>query len=90
MTDVSRNEAETRYELVVDGRTAIAEYRMRDGAAVFDHTVVPPELEGQGVGSRLVKAALDDTRARGLRVVPACSFVAAYIKRHPEYRDLIA
>lgn len=90
MTDVRDNQAEHRYELAVDGETAVAEYHMEDGAVAFTHTVVPPELEGRGVGTRLVKGALDDVRARGLKFVPYCEFVAAYAERHPEVRDLIA
>lgn len=90
MTDVTRNEAESRYELEEDGLLAVAAYRMEDGAVAFTHTVVPEELEGRGVGTRLVAGALDDVRARGLRFVPYCSFVAAYAERHPEVRDLLA
>ena len=50
----------------------------------------PPAIEGHGVGSKLVRGALDAARDQGLRVVPQCPFVAAYIKRHPEYEDLLA
>ncbi|MGW8202746.1 GNAT family N-acetyltransferase [Sphingomonas bisphenolicum] len=88
--DVRNNEAEGRYELAVDGQLAIAAYDRREGALVFTHTQVPDALEGQGVGSRLVKAALADARARNLKVVPLCEFVAAYIERHPEEQDLLA
>ena len=88
--DVRNNEAEGRYELAVDGQLAIAAYDRREGALVFIHTQVPEALEGQGVGSRLVKAALADARARNLKVVPLCEFVAAYIERHPLEQDLLA
>ena len=53
------------------------------------HTEVSPSLEGQGLGARLVAGALDDIRARGLRVVPICPFVRTYIRRHPDYADLV-
>ncbi len=56
----------------------------------FTHTVVEPEFEGKGVGSALAKHVLDDSRAQGLKVVPACKFIAAYISRHSEYQDLVA
>ena len=88
--DVRNNEAEGRYEMAVDGQLAIAAYDRREGALVFAHTQVPEALEGQGVGSRLVKAALADARARNLKVVPLCEFVAAYIERHPQEQDLLA
>jgi len=84
------NPAELRYE-ALRGGTVLAEirYRTEPGLVVLVHTDVAPSAEGTGVGSTLVKAALDDIRERGLRVVPFCPFVAAYIRRHPEYRDLV-
>lgn len=90
MGDVRNNEAEGRYELTVDGQLAIAAYDRREGALVFTHTQVPEALEGQGVGSGLVKPALADARARNLKVVPLCEFVAAYMEHHPEDQDLLA
>ncbi len=88
--EVRNNEAEQRYELEVEGGPALAAYRLRDGRITFTHTEVPPELEGRGIGSKLVKAALEDARSRGLNVVPACPFVKHYIETHPEFRDLLA
>ena len=87
---IRNNEAEHRYELEVDGSLAIAEYRLRPGRVTFTHTEVPDALAGRGIGKRLVKAALDDARAKGLKVVPACPFVKHYIETHPEERDLLA
>lgn len=89
-SDVQNNKAEGRYELGVHGQLAVAVYERLDGALVFNHTEVPQALEGQGVGSRLIKAALADARRQNLKVVPLCEFVAAYIERHPEEQDLIA
>ncbi|MFW2830460.1 GNAT family N-acetyltransferase [Sphingomonas sp. ID0503] len=88
--DVRDNAAESRYELEVDGKIAIAAYRPRGHALAFVHTEVPEELEGQGIASRLVKGALADVRAKGLKIIPACEFVAAYVERHPEEQDLVA
>ncbi|HEX6374263.1 MAG TPA: GNAT family N-acetyltransferase [Allosphingosinicella sp.] len=88
--EVRNNEAEHRYELAVDGRLAVAEYRLRPGRISFTHTEVPDALAGRGIGKRLVKAALDDARAQGLKVVPICPFVKHYIDTHPEERDLLA
>jgi predicted GNAT family acetyltransferase len=90
ISNVRNNAAEGRYELTIDGQLAIAAYEQREGALVFTHTEVPEALEGQGVGSRLVRAALADARERGLKVVPLCHFVEAYIERHPEEQDLLA
>ena len=90
MDQVHDNAGEHRYELTVDGRTAIAAYTDEGRVRVFTHTLVPPELEGHGVGTRLVAGALADVRARGLKLVTQCPFVAAYVERHPETRDLVA
>ena len=90
MDKVRDNAAEQEFELTVAGRRAVAAYQLEGARIVFTHTVVPPEIEGRGVGSRLIRGALDAVRDRGLRVVPQCPFVAAYIERHPEYRDLLA
>lgn len=86
----SRHAEKARYELDVDGTTAIAAYRRDGDNIVFTHTEVPSALEGRGIASRLIRGALADVRTRGLRVRPVCSFVAAYVQRHPEEQDLIA
>lgn len=78
---VTDNVALRRYELVVDGHLAFAEYRIEGGVMIFPHTLVPPALEGRGVGTRLVTAALADARARGLAIEAPCSFVAAVMRR---------
>ncbi|MET0137950.1 MAG: GNAT family N-acetyltransferase [Sphingobium sp.] len=88
--NVHNDEAESRYELEIDGSLAIAAYERREGAIIFTHTIVPEALEGRGIASRLIKAALADARAQNLKVVPQCEFVAAYIERHPEEQDLLA
>jgi predicted GNAT family acetyltransferase len=89
MTDVVNNHAQHRYELNVDGHLAASYYKLSDGVITFVHTDVPPELGGKGVGSKLVKSALDQVRADGLKVIPQCPFVKAYIDKHPEYADLL-
>ena len=88
MSNVIDNTAAGRFELTDQGETAIAAYVREGDAIVFTHTQVPPALEGQGVGSRLIAGALAQVREAGLKVVPACSFVAAYVQRHPEAADL--
>ena len=80
-----------RYELFVSGKLAgLATYVLSDDTMTIPHTEVQPRFEGQGLGARLAKFALDDARRRGLRVVPRCPFIAAYIERHSEYADLVA
>ena len=86
---IVHNEAENRFETLIDGRTGYISYKERDDKLVYDHTIVPPQLGGRGVGSALVKKALDYARENNKKVVPQCSFVASYIDKNPEYKDLL-
>lgn len=89
-TDVRDVPDRSRYEAIVDGALAgFAAYRMRDGVRVFTHTEVSDAFEGRGVGSALVRGALDDVRASGGRLVALCPFVHSFIERHDEYADLV-
>jgi predicted GNAT family acetyltransferase len=87
---VRDNPGASRYELVLDEHL-VGEilYRLAPDRVVLLHTEVLPSLENKGLGARLVAGALDDIRSRGLHVVPFCPFVRAYIRRHPEYADLV-
>ena len=90
MADVVHNPAESRYEVHVDGRLAgLTHYRETPGAWVFDHTEIDDAYEGQGLGSLLARGALDDVRARGLKVVATCPFIKGWIAKHPDYQDLL-
>lgn len=90
MNDVIDNAAEQRFQLEVDGHTAIAAYERDGGVVTFTHTVVPSALRGQGVGSRLIEGALTQVREAGEKVRPLCTFVAGYIAQHPQWQDLRA
>jgi predicted GNAT family acetyltransferase len=80
----------SRFEVRVDGDVAgFTEYRRRPGLIAFVHTLIDPRFEGHGLGSRLVRAALSDTRSEGLSVIPFCPFVRAFIVDHTEYLDLV-
>lgn len=73
--------------------TALAgfvQYEGASGTLRLTHTEVMPEFEGRGVGSRLARAALDELRRRGLKAVPQCAFIAGYIRKNPQYQDLVA
>jgi uncharacterized protein len=88
--DVHDDPDESRYEALLDGQPAgFAYYRTEPGRVVFTHTEVRAEAEGKGVGSALVRWALDDVRRRGLFAIPLCPFVRSFIARHPEYDDLV-
>jgi predicted GNAT family acetyltransferase len=79
-----------RYVISLDGADAgFSNYHLQDGVLTFMHTEIDPGHEGQGLGSALARGALDDARARGLRVVARCPFIASYLKRHPEFQDLV-
>lgn len=79
-----------RFELDAEGHIAVANYRLSPGVIAFTHTEVPPQLRERGIGSRLVRGALEQARAQGLKVVPRCAFVRHYIAAHPEFQDLLA
>ena len=87
--EVVNNTAEGRFEATVDGLVAFTEYRVLQNGMLFPHTEVPSALEGRGVGGRLVGAALAFAREQGASVMPVCTFVAGYIRRHPEFHDLV-
>jgi predicted GNAT family acetyltransferase len=89
MSDVINNRAHHRYELEVEGHLATEHYKVDGNVITFEHTDVPKELGGKGVGSTLVQGALDQVRAAGLQVIPECPFVRAWIEKHPEYADLV-
>lgn len=82
------NPEHRRWE-VTDGDdvVAFAEYRTLPGRIVFTHTVVEPDYEGRGIGSRLARKVLDEALAKNLRITPRCPFIRTYIERHPQYAD---
>jgi len=87
---VIHNPAASRYEATVDGHLAVAEYTLAGSIQTFTHTFVPGELRGRGLAELLVRAALEDARTAGRRIVPQCSYVARFVDRHPEYQALRA
>lgn len=87
--NIRHNPARSRFELAAEPEPAVCEYH-RDGSVwTLSHTYVPDSLRGGGVAGALVKTALEHIKAEGGGVIPACSYVAAYIRRHPEYEDLV-
>lgn len=86
---INHDPASGRFSTQVDGHAAELLYRRQDRHLLIDHTGVPEAIGGRGVAGQLVKAALDYARAEGLRVVPLCSYSAEYVRRHPEYADLV-
>jgi predicted GNAT family acetyltransferase len=79
-----------RFEAIVDGHRCVLDYRIGGSTMTITHTGVPSEVGGRGIAADLTRAALDMARMKGWKVVPACSYAEAYLRRHPEYADLLA
>ncbi len=87
---VTNNEEAQRFEAQVDGLRALLTYRRFPNRIVFNHIEVPPPVESKGLAAKLTRTALDFARANHFRVVPLCPYVAAFIRRHAEYQDLVS
>jgi len=87
---VTNNEEAQRFEAQVDGLRALLTYRRFPDRIVFNHIEVPPPVESKGLAAKLTRTALDFARANHFRVVPLCPYVAAFIRRHAEYQDLVS
>ena len=86
-TEVKNNIERQRFEIKLGEEYAFSEYRLHHDRYYFIHTEVPPQFEGQGIASKLIKFALDEVVKQGKQIVPWCRFVAAYIQRHQEYQE---
>jgi predicted GNAT family acetyltransferase len=86
---VVMNDQTHRFEISLDGETAFAEYRLLGDHITLPHTVVPDAFAGRGYASALAKAALGYARHHDLKVIPTCEFMAGYIKKHPEWHDIV-
>ena len=89
MATVRDNKALSRFELDVEGDVAFANYHLEPAAVVITHTETPRALRGRGIASELVKGALALIRADGHKVIGACAFVVDYLRKHPEYADMV-
>lgn len=92
MTDIIRNDDTSRYELSVDGDVVgyISYERSVDNVFDLQHTIVDPAHGGKGYAGDLTKYALEDARSLSATIVPSCPYVARYLEKHEEYRDLVA
>ena len=86
---VTENPEKNRFELEVDGHTAIARYRRAGDQIVLTHTEVPNELSGRGIGSQLAGGVFEIVRSTGRKVIPECTFMAAHVAKHPDLADLV-
>lgn len=90
LTQIKHNNDSHRFEVHLDDHMGYLSYLLKDGVINYNHTIVPQALGGRGIGTELVKYALAYARVHHLKVIPACSFVEAYIVKHPEHQDLLA
>lgn len=90
MDQIKMNEKARRFEWEVDGKVAYTEYILTLNRIVFSHTEVPVGLEGRGIGSGLAKHVLNYAKENNLAIVPLCPFVAGYIRKHPEFKEMLA
>jgi len=88
--EIRHNAVRKRFETEVNGHTGFVEYMLAGDRIIFTHTEVHPALEGQGIAGMLAKTGLEYAREQQLKVMPLCPYVAGYMKRHPEYKDLLA
>jgi predicted GNAT family acetyltransferase len=86
---VENNEKARQFQVRVEGHLALIRYAYANGSIIFVHTEVPPALEGRGIAGKLARGALEYAREHKLSVIPRCPFVAAYIRKHPEYQSLV-
>ncbi|MFC3859716.1 GNAT family N-acetyltransferase [Deinococcus antarcticus] len=90
MTELRKNDEKSRYEILQGGQVVgFAEFRPVRDAVMLPHTEIEQGHEGEGLGSQLAKFALDNVKTEGKRVIPMCPFIAGYIRRHPEYTELV-
>ncbi|WP_044204748.1 GNAT family N-acetyltransferase [Flammeovirga sp. OC4] len=88
---LTNNEDKKRYEFDIDGQIAYIDYMLARGNIYLTHTEVPPSLGGQGIGSKLVHSVLTDIKENtDYKLFPLCPFVAAYIKKHPEWKSILS
>jgi predicted GNAT family acetyltransferase len=88
--EITHNASSRRFEAKVDGLLCRCDYRMHGDTMMLVHTEVPPQFEGRGIASALVQAAFEHARQTGLDVLPVCSYVRAWTRRHPEVESLLA
>lgn len=86
MTSVVNNQEKQRYELEIDGHTAFADYRRENDILTLTHVEAPPALRGTGAAGRLMEGIMQSVRQEKLKVIPLCSYAAAWLQRHPQYQ----
>ncbi|QPC85228.1 N-acetyltransferase [Phototrophicus methaneseepsis] len=86
--EVKNNPEKNRFEVILGDQIAMVQYMIAGKNIVFTHTEVPPEFEGKGIAGKMARVALDFAKDEGYRVQALCPFIAAYVRRHPEYQTI--
>jgi predicted GNAT family acetyltransferase len=89
MSELRNNREQSRYEMDEQGATAWADYRLQGDRMYLDYVFAPPELRGSGAAGRLMAAVAGEARDKGLKITPICGYAAAWLRRSPEFRDLV-
>jgi hypothetical protein len=87
--DVHHDPDKREFSVEVEGYLGALDYDLRGDTMTITHTLVPEAIGGRGVAAELTRVALETARANGWKVVPMCSYAVAYLRRHPEYNDLL-
>lgn len=87
--DITHDAGQHQFHTDVEGHRGVLDYRLRDGVMTITHTGVPEAVGGRGIAASLTRFALETARREGWKVVPACSYAAVFIRRHPEFGDLV-
>lgn len=90
MNEIHHDPAASRFTIMTEGVESVADYRLESDRIVFTHTYVHPSLRGKGLAGALIEAGMKFARSEGRKVVPQCSYVDTYLRRHPEYADMRA
>jgi hypothetical protein len=88
--EITHNAASQRFKTKVDGLLCRSDYRMHGNTMMLVHTEVPPQLEGRGIASALLRAAFDHAKQNGMDVLPVCSYARTWVQRHPEFNSMVA
>ncbi len=88
--EVVHQPAANRFVALVEGQECVLDYRLSGNTMTITHTGVPASLGGRGIAGQLTRYALDTARAKGWKIIPACSYAAGYFEKYPEFRDLLA
>ncbi|WP_210462768.1 MULTISPECIES: GNAT family N-acetyltransferase [Rufibacter] len=87
--EIKNNTAKHQFETTIEGKTALVSYKLKDNVMTVLHTEVPEELEGRGIAAALSKQVLEYLKKENMELIPLCPYMAAYLKKHPEYQSLV-